>query len=478
MSQFKKALVVGLGASGYTVVTYLVEEGWFVSVIDTRQSPPNLKKLSSEFPEVSFTGGNLSEFQLSDETMIVMSPGISPYFSEVAPIVAEAKKKGIPVVGEIELFARHLNQLRDRTGYSPKVIGITGTNGKTTTTMLTSHIIGESGHSVCFAGNVGPNALAELRRLEKAEALPEYWVLELSSFQLETTDSLNCTTAALLNITEDHIDWHGSLEAYALAKAKIFKEKTIRVLNRDDKTTFQYGSECDPSLIRSFGKGEPSAPGEFGLKNEGAFRWLAYEDMVGLTTEIIPENALLIRGMHNKMNALSACALCLSAGIEGDDLAPALRSYKGEPHRVQSVLISRGIEYVDDSKGTNVGATIAALEGFEGRKIVIILGGDGKGQDFSPIREPVQTHCRSVVLIGTDAPLIEKELASTGIPLFHANNMQEAVSLCRRQAEPGDVILLSPACASWDMFKDYADRSAQFIDCAKEIAISEGTLFC
>ncbi len=474
--QHQKAIVVGLGASGLASVRYLVSQGWDITVLDTRECPPNLKVLQTEFPQIKFIGGDLENVQLDDESMLVLSPGISPYFSAIAPLVSSAKAREIDVVGEIELFARHLDKLKREKNYSPKVIGITGTNGKTTTTMLSAHIVSESGHSVCFAGNVGPNALAEVMRLEKQEKLPEYWVLELSSFQLETTSSLKCDAAALLNITEDHIDWHGSIAAYAAAKAKIFTKDTVRVLNRDDEVSISFAQGVNPALIRSFDLDAPAGKGEYGIEMLGSFPWLSCMDEEEEGINIIPANSLLIRGGHNKANALAAAALTMSTGIGLSDIQKALLTYRGEPHRVQTVLTSQNIEYIDDSKGTNVGATAAALKGFDERKVVIILGGDGKGQDFSPLKGPVQEHCRAVILIGRDAPLIEKVLQGVDIPMVHAKDMKEAVLACRANAFEGDVILLSPACASWDMFKDYADRSQQFIDCAKEIAEDEGTL--
>lgn len=471
-----KALVIGLGASGMTAVRYLAANGWTVNVLDTREAPPNLKVLSAELPQVKFFGGHPETYELTDESLMVLSPGISPYFSAISDLVSKAKEKGVDVIGEIELFARHLTKLKKETGYSPKVIGITGTNGKTTTTMLSSHIISESGHSVCFAGNVGPNALAEVTRLEKEQKLPEFWVLELSSFQLETTSSLKCDAAALLNVSEDHLDWHGSMTAYVAAKGKIFSKETIRVLNRGDEASLKFAENVAPALVRTFGLDSPEKTGDFGVHQLGVFPWLSYKDEGGKDFDIVPANALLIRGSHNKMNALAVSALTMSVGIELSDVQKALLTYRGEPHRVQTVLTSQNIEYVDDSKGTNVGATAAALEGFDERKVVIILGGDGKGQDFRPLKEPIRKHCRAVVLIGRDAPLIEKALEGIDVLKVYAKDMKEAVNACRSNAEEGDVILLSPACASWDMFKDYADRSQQFINCAKEIAESEGTL--
>ncbi len=471
----KKALVIGLGASGITAVRFLCSHGYTVKVADTRDNPPNLAVLQEEMPKVEFCGGRVGADLLTDEGIVVFSPGISPHHSEAAALAGEAKARGIEVIGEIELFARYLNYLKQTRNYRPVIVGITGTNGKTTTTKLTAAIVEESGLKVCCAGNVGPNALAELVKLEKENSLPDVWVLELSSFQLDTTTSLVCDCAALLNVTEDHIDWHGSFEEYAKAKYRIFSPTTIRVLNRADLNSKKAAEGIDPKLIRTFGIKAPTKAGEFGLSREGMLGCLAYfSEKTGKVETIIPENALLIRGTHNKQNALAASALAMAIGIDPDAVKRALSSYRGEPHRVQTVLVANDIEYVDDSKGTNVGATVAAIKGFDGRRIVIILGGDGKGQDFSALTEAVRDYCRGVVLIGRDAALIEDVLRDTDVPILHAYNMAQAVSKCREMARSGDVILLSPACASWDMFKDYADRSEQFIESVKEVARREG----
>ena len=414
---------------------------------------------------------------------------------------------GIEVVGEIELFARELARLKSEKAYEPKIIAVTGTNGKTTTTVLTTKMAAASGLKAVAAGNIGPNAVTELDRyLESGELpdvwvlelssfqlettsslapdeLPDVWVLELSSFQLETTSSLAPDAAALLNITQDHLDWHGGMNEYVAAKGKIFAhEKTARILNRDDSTVMNFAAQ--DRRVFTFGATEPQHPNEWGLVKEDGIVWLAFneDDSVQLTKRkvleghvlqrLMPEDALHIRGRHNSMNALAALALIYAAGLPISDALRALAQYRGEPHRVEYVMTVNGVDYIDDSKGTNVGATVAALEGLgaNGIKLVVILGGDGKGQDFSPIADSMAKHARGAVLIGRDAPLIEKALQGAQYPIIHAKDMPQAVQKASELAQPHDCVLLSPACASWDMFKDYAQRSAIFIASAKALA--------
>lgn len=472
----KVVLVLGLGASGEAVARFLSGRGYAIRVFDTRKEPARLSKVQQDISAFEFFGGTFPGVDKLFEGVefIVISPGLSLEHSEVSGIVKAAGQKGVEVIGEIEVFARELQKLREERGYDPIVIGITGTNGKTTTTMLTGEIAREAGLHVCVAGNVGPNAVTELDKWLKKGLLPEIWVLELSSFQLETTFSLKCHSAALLNVTEDHIDWHGSMEKYIEAKKKIFSSQTRRILNRDDSLSMTAAEGVDPELVYTFGADAPEKPNEWGLLPEGALSWLATKVSDSKVKRLIPENALRIRGTHNKMNALAASALAYTAGIGLESICAALRNYRGEPHRVQSVLISSGIEYIDDSKGTNVGATIAALSVFEPGKVIIILGGDGKGQDFAPLAPVVRKYAKAAVFIGTDGKKIHDVVNFPGLKTAFAKNMQEAVSQCRAFAIEGDTVLLSPACASWDTFIDYADRARQFALAAQEIAASEG----
>ena len=478
----QKALVVGLGASGEACTKFLLKRQWQVRATDTRSEPPALSRLS-DTEGFCFVSLQEAQAQLKDCNLLVMSPGISPWHSAVTPLVRSAQSLGIEIVGEIELFARELLRLKSEKAYEPKVIAVTGTNGKTTTTVLTTKMAAASGLKTVAAGNIGPNAVTELDRYLESGELPDVWVLELSSFQLETTSSLAPDAAALLNITQDHLDWHGGMNEYVAAKGKIFAhEKTARILNRDDTTVMNFAAH--DRRVFTFGTTEPQHPNEWGLVKEDGIVWLAFneDDSVQLTKRkvleghvlqrLMPEDALHIRGRHNSMNALAALALIYAAGLPISDALRALAQYRGEPHRVEYVMTVNGVDYIDDSKGTNVGATVAALEGLgaNGTKLVVILGGDGKGQDFSPIADSMGKHARAAVLIGRDAPLIEKALQGAEYPIIHAKDMPQAVQKASELAQPHDCVLLSPACASWDMFKDYAQRSAIFIASAKALA--------
>lgn len=470
----RMALIVGLGASGLACAHHLKRRGWRIRAADTRTSPAGGERLRADMPEADVRTGGLPESLLDGVSLVVMSPGLSVHFGAAAPLVAEAGVRGIEVVGEIELFARALADLKDRTGYRPVVIGVTGTNGKTTTTTLVAKMAAQGGRRVTAAGNIGPNAVTELDKALDAGVLPEVWVLELSSFQLDTTSSLRCTSAAILNVTEDHLDWHGGMRAYADAKGRIFKPDTIRVVNREDEETLRL---AEGGTMRTFGGDAPARAGEYGLaKGADGLLWLSKLDGdAAETTLFCPEKSLLIAGRHNAMNALAALALIEAAGLPVGPALAALASYRGEPHRVERVLDCAGVTFIDDSKGTNVGAVAAAVKGFaaQGRRILIILGGDGKGQDFSPLAHALSGTTGAVALIGRDAPVIEAALRTTGIPMARLETLEEAVRwLWARRAE-GDVLLLSPACASWDMFRDYAERSARFIACACAIAAEE-----
>ena len=368
---------------------------------------------------------------------------------------------------------------------SMTMVAVTGTNGKTTTTVLTSKMAAAS-RSTVVAGNIGPSALMELDRHLQDNTLPDVWVLELSSFQLQTTTSLNCTAAAFLNLTEDHVDWHGSMAAYEAAKTKIFSDRTLRVLNRDDEACMR---AFMPENSVSFGDSAPEADGQWGIVSEEGVEWLARKArpavqwksekkaaLFGETSSLellMPVEALRIRGRHNAMNALAALALIEAVGLPLGAALQVLKTYEGEAHRVQPVLSVNGIEFIDDSKGTNVGAVKAALEGLgkSGRRVSIILGGDGKGQDFSPLAKALAQYADYAVLIGRDADKIKEGVAASGICLENAGtDFEAAVQMAFDHAPEGGVVLLSPACASWDMFANYAERSARFVTKAKEIA--------
>lgn len=469
MGSGRRALVAGLGASGRASLEYLLRRGWLASACDSREQVPGLEGFLSAHPGISVSLGGIPESLPEGVDLVVMSPGISPWFGPAAALCAAARSSGVPVAGEIELFAQELAHLRKTSGYAPKVIGITGTNGKTTTTSLTAKIGEAAGLRTIAAGNIGPNAVTELMKAEDAGELPDLWVLELSSFQLDTTHTLRCDAAALLNITEDHINWHGSMEAYAAAKARIFSPDTVRVGNREDQLALEWTKKelQNPSLLRTFGASKPARPGEFGLEmaaHASQGLWLSSMDEMEVEILYLPESELQIRGRHNAMNALAALALTGAVGVSQQAAIGALRTYKGEPHRVELVCTVKGRDFIDDSKGTNVGAVAAAVAGLaaQGRRILILLGGDGKGQDFAPLADVLKGRAASAALIGKDADEIGRAAEAAGVPYQKIPTLEAAVDWLWRESREGDIILLSPACASWDMFRDYAERSERF----------------
>jgi UDP-N-acetylmuramoylalanine--D-glutamate ligase len=379
-------------------------------------------------------------------------------------------------------------------GYTPAVLAVTGTNGKTTVTALTGQLVERAGQTVAVAGNIGPTLLDTLSAHINAETLPDVWVLELSSFQLDGVQDFEPTAATVLNLTQDHLDWHGDMKAYAGAKARIFGAKGLMILNRDDEGVIAMlpapvKAKLQRPQVRThvtFGAGMPQRPGDYGIERLNGMTWLvraleadetqkrkrgAVVEEEIFVQRLMPADALRIRGRHNALNALAALALASAAGCPLGPMLYGLREYRGEPHRVEPIALVDEVEYFDDSKGTNVGATVAALSGLgEERRVVAILGGEGKGQDFEPLAAPVAQYARAVVLIGRDAPLIAEALASTGVSLMQAGSMQEAVKLAAARANPGDAVLLSPACASFDMFRDYAHRAEVFREAVEALA--------
>ena len=485
----QRVLVLGLGASGLAMARWCARAGAQVTVADTRSAPPQLALLQAELPSVRFIAGPLSAELVAgqDVTSVYRSPGLAP--QEIAPVVDAARAIGLPVGGELDLFAKALAALAQQHGYAPKVLAITGTNGKTTVTALTGQLLVHAGWSVAVAGNIGPSLLDTLAHHLDAENLPQAWVLELSSFQLEGVQDFAPSAAVVLNITQDHLDWHGSMAAYAAAKARVFGAQGCMVLNRQDEAVMAMlpapvklkGGKLQPRWHTTFGSNLPQQPGDFGLEEVNGMRWLVRaHDEAGpdgslFLQRLLPADVLRIRGLHNACNALAALALAQAAGCALAPLLFGLREYRGEPHRVQSLGLVDGIEYFDDSKGTNVGATVAALHGLgPQQRIVLILGGLGKGQDFAPLAAPVAQYVRAVVLIGRDAPAIRQALAPTGVALHDAADLPSAVRLARAQAQPGDAVLLSPACASMDMFRDYAHRAQVFTEAVQALAEAAG----
>lgn len=496
--QGRRVLILGLGASGLAMARWCVRAGAEVTVADTREAPPQLALLHSELPQARFVGGPLTSALVDGQSLnaVYRSPGLAP--DVIAPVADAARAIGLPVGGELDLFAAALQGMAQAHGYQPKLLAITGTNGKTTVTSLTGKLLEHAGLSVGVAGNIGPTLLDTLSARIDAQDLPQVWVLELSSFQLDGVQGFEPTAAVVLNVTQDHLDWHGSMDAYAAAKARIFGEHGLMVLNREDRTVM----DMLPAPVKvklqkpqqrahiSFGADLPRNPGDYGIEMVAGMAWLvrALEvDQAGRRARdpqeelhlqrLLPADALRIRGRHNATNALAALALAQAAGAALGPMLYGLREYRGEPHRVEPIGIVQGVEYFDDSKGTNVGATVAALTGLGAdRRIVLILGGLGKGQDFTPLAAPVARYVRAVVLIGRDAPLIKQALQGEGVPLLEAADMAQAVQRASAQAREGDAVLMSPACASMDMFRDYAHRAQVFVAAVQELADEAGQI--
>ncbi|MDP3823673.1 MAG: UDP-N-acetylmuramoyl-L-alanine--D-glutamate ligase [Burkholderiales bacterium] len=546
-------LVLGLGESGLAMARWCARFGAKVRVWDSRDVAPNAAALAEHVPSAVLLKGPLTDEHFAGVKLVLKSPGLSPLDSAIAAPLKRVADTGILVQGELDLFARALGDLKAERAYAPKVIAITGTNGKTTTTAMAAMLIERAGKRVAVAGNIGPTmlqtladgldrepvvlapaaaepALPSIEAGEDAdpavdeaptaavldtdddtpvpiilpppppaepvfEHLPEVWVLELSSFQLDEAKGFEPSAATVLNITQDHLDWHGSMANYIAAKARVFGQNAVMVINRDDAVVEKLvpaavmvkGARGRPARaverhVVRFGLGRPQRPGDYGLVDENGMAWLVRALEADETIKrgrgdkeaeelhiqrLMPADALRVRGRHNAANALAALAL---AGAIDCPLAPmlhGLREYAGEPHRVQYIATFNGVDAFDDSKGTNVGATVAALNGLGDdkapAKLIVILGGDGKGQDFAPLAEPVRRHVRAVATIGRDAATIETALATTGVPLQRFETLQAATRWCFECAHSGDAVLLSPACASLDMFRNYGHRAEVFV---------------
>lgn len=438
----KRVLVVGLGESGLAMAKWLHRQGAVVRVADSRDNPPNVDALQAVAPGAELLAGPFAGRPFAEADLVALSPGVPKATPEIAAVADK-------LVSEIELFAAGV---RAQVSGS-RIIAITGSNGKTTTTALTAHLLNGAGVPAIACGNISPSALDALMDAQDAGTLPQVWVLELSSFQLETTHHLNAEAATVLNLSEDHLDrYDGSLANYATAKSRIFQGKGAMVLNRDDDWSMANG-RCGRKMI-TFGLNAAPRNVDYGFV-EGA--------IVRGKDKLVALADLQLSGLHNAANAMAALALCEAVGVAPERLIAPLKTFKGLPHRVETVAEIDGVLYVDDSKGTNVGATLAAIEGM-GRKVAIVLGGDGKGQDFSPLKPALEKHGRAIALIGRDAAAIGMALEGSGVPTCIVGDMEAAVRWLAAQAQAGDCVLLSPACASLDMYRNYAHRAQAFID--------------
>ena len=573
-----QVLVLGLGESGLAMARWCAGCGAQVRVWDSRDDAPHAAALAEHVPAAELLRGALTDDDFAGVKLVLKSPGLSPLDERIAGPLARAANMGVLVQGELDLFARALADLKLERGYAPKVLAITGTNGKTTTTAMTAMLVARTGKRVAVAGNIGPTMLQTLADAlvlepphphplperegvtperepqeggsateveaglpsppgtepegegdDAAQALitpspppptiptfahlPEVWVLELSSFQLDEVKSFEPSAATVLNITQDHLDWHGAMVAYVAAKARVFGKQAVMVVNRDDALVeklvpapevvkgVKFGkgkrSTTTERKVVRFGTGAPLRPGDFGIVEENGMAWLVRATLADETIKrarppkgtvaepeeihiqrLMPADALRVRGRHNAANALAALALATAIDCPLAPMLHGLREYTGEPHRVQFIATINAVDAFDDSKGTNVGATVAALLGLGAdkapAKLVVILGGDGKGQDFSPLADGVRRHVRAVATLGRDADRIEQALAATGVAMQRHDTLQAATRWCFERAHPGDAVLLSPACASLDMFRNYGHRAEVFVAEVHAIAADAG----
>ena len=462
MARPELTLVLGLGESGLAMARWLAREGVALRVADSRDAPPGVDRLRAEATTAEIVTGPFADSLLDGVVRLAISPGLDPR----QPLVEAARARGIPVIGEMDLFAQALRDLGVRE--TTRLIAITGTNGKTTTTTLVGEMLRGVGLDGVVAGNISPATLdVVMARQDAGEPMPQAWALELSSFQLETGPALGAASATVLNVTDDHLDRYAGLDDYAATKAAVFAGEGVQVLNRDDARV--KAMALAGRRVFTFGLDAPAGPDDFGVGVEAGTEWLARGG-----ERLLQRSELQLAGNHNVANALAALALCEAAGLPRDGLVATLKAFRGLPHRVEKVAErADGVSYYDDSKGTNVGATVAALSGL-GKRCLLIAGGEGKGQDFTPLAAPVAAHARAVFLIGRDASRLRDALADTGVPLSDCASLEEAVAQARAIARLGDAVLLSPACASFDMFRNYEHRSDVFVAAVRALGQDAG----
>ncbi len=455
----KSILVLGAGDTGLSVVRWAERMGARVRIADTRDDPPCAAELAAHHPACDIVTGALGDTLFGDAELVVASPGVAVAGPACDPAIARAIAKGKKFVGDVELFAWEQIELA-KQGQRPKMIGITGSNGKSTVTAMAAAMCRAAGLNTVMAGNIGLPVL-DAAAAARDEGQPDVYVVELSSFQLETTSSLACDSAAMLNLSQDHLDRYASMADYAMAKRRIFAHAGRQVLNREDPASMAMRDAQLPA--NTFGMDAAGSAADYGIADgwltQGSQRLMALAEMP-------------VAGLHNAANALAAFALCRAVAGDRDGLAQGLKNFKGLPHRVENVGSIRGVTFYDDSKGTNVGSTVAALNGMTA-PVVLIAGGIGKEQDFEPLAEPIRKRARAVVLIGKDARLIESAITGARVSVVHAASMEEAARCALELAQPGDAVLLSPACASFDMFKNYNHRGEVFARSVQELMRQE-----
>lgn len=497
--QSGRYLVLGMGQTGQAVARWLAKQGAALTLVDTREEL-SLPQLQSELNGLDVSwhfGAVLAPELLTVVDTVVISPGLSALESPIAEFLGQAKEQNKAVINEIELFAQALRSLEQTHDYRPAVVAITGTNGKTTVTALTRQMLQSAGINAVAAGNISPAALDALHTVLQSdrEQWPQAWVLELSSFQLHYTNSLSLSAATVLNVTQDHLDWHGSFDAYRQDKARIFENAQICIVNRDDEIVRQMVPALDATGVRSFGSDQPIFVHDVGIQGSHGVGWLVcvqpedFEDQpkvgrkrknepvaprqTGRVVRLMPVEALPLAGMHNAMNVLASSLLAQAAGASWAAILKAASSYCGEPHRMQFVRTIREVDFFNDSKGTNVGATVAGLLGLN-RPVVLIAGGQSKGQDFTPLANALAKCARAVVLIGEDANLLKASFESAGVACHLQTDMASAVQCAFDLAQSGDAVVLSPACASFDMFTGYGQRGEVFVSEVTELSLSLG----
>ncbi|MEX0901013.1 MAG: UDP-N-acetylmuramoyl-L-alanine--D-glutamate ligase [Gammaproteobacteria bacterium] len=440
----RRALVVGLGATGLSAARWLSARGVSVAVTDSRARPPKVDALREHVPDAALFLGGFSVAALDRSDLVVLSPGVP----RADPFVQQALAAGIPVVGDIELFARHARA---------PVVAVTGSNGKSTVTTLVGVMAERAGVSARVGGNLGTPALDLL-----GDGEPALYTLELSSFQLETTSSLDAAAAALLNLSADHLDRYDDLHDYLAAKARVWRGHGVVIANYDDERV--RAAVPDGRIVRWFSLGAPRGADDYGLIEHDGEPWLSRGHV-----RLLPQSALRIAGRHNVANALAALALGTAAGLTDAPMLAVLASFRGLPHRMEWVAEVTGVQYYNDSKATNVGATIAAVSGLQ-TQFVVILGGDGKGQDFGPLAAALRGRVRTAIVVGRDSPRIAQALAAAGVPHTAAEDMPSAVRAASRAAIPGDLVLLSPACSSLDQFENFEARGRVFAEAVRGLA--------